>query len=130
MAHSIQVYKGRAEVINDLDLLVLLRFMLDEIEADSEHALKQPGDAWRKCVSQYAPGIIDLNLDAHFCDDAERAEFLALASRVKSKLERVGPSIHASCLNTPETPKGMVFGDFPTEFALQALERISNLLGR
>ena len=56
MAHSIQVVKGKVEILNDLDLLLVLGIMIDEIEENRSYsALKRFVPCWDKCRKSTGP---------------------------------------------------------------------------
>jgi hypothetical protein len=131
MGHSIQVYREKDEIINDLDLLIALRFLLSEIqERPSEYLSLSEGTAsWRQCFRHYAPGAIEMDLDNLLRREEQRREFRTLLGQVRTKLEQMGPSIPAALLNNAETPNGVVFADYQTALVGEALKSLERLVG-
>ena len=64
MAHSIQTYSGRYEVIHDLDLLVIIGFAIKILEQSPTFwGLETFAEHLQVSLCQYGPGVIDLRLD-------------------------------------------------------------------
>lgn len=78
MAHSIQVIGEKSVVLNDLDLLLLLRMMVDSVDSGAyqDTGLQQISARWRQCWETYGPGTIDLELAEISSNNSSKAKFL------------------------------------------------------
>src|SRR4051812_6288851 len=92
MAHSIQTFKGKSEVINDLDLFVVIGFALTTIELSEQfESLKSLATEWRKVPSLYGPGCIDLNIENLVVTPTQRMEFAMLLEAILRQTSRSFP---------------------------------------
>jgi hypothetical protein len=130
MATSILVVGQRAELFNDLDLLVLLGLILEEMEDEPGHypSLQSRASTWADCRESSGPGTIDLDLESLVQNAQAKRDLLELLSAVTRKLDVVGPYIPADVLNSRYAVRGVRFNDYSTARLSGAMEKIQNLL--
>ena len=102
MASSLQIYAGRHERFNDIDLLIITSMVIDFIHEHQStyHSLAESVKYWEENITGYAPGIIRLNLDEELYQDAARHAFLLVLSEVRAKLASFGESIPIESLKS------------------------------
>ena len=127
MASSVQTFRGKGEVFNDLDLLVLLQLMLTHLPAIGpevrEHLI-----LWKQQVRAYAPGLLDLELEEALSSDEMRAKFVSLLIEIRHEAAERGEFIDAKSLNTNNEAPGITFGDFPVKHVIDAARRLEKLI--
>ena len=126
MAHSIQTVGDKAEVFNDLDLLVLVSLMTEELEhsADDYPLLITLASSWQACHSHYAPGMIDLDLDRAIATGDAREQFERLLAAVEQKVERIDDLIPAGELNSRLRVPGVTFNDYRPALLITAINKM------
>ena len=131
MGTSIQVVRGKAESFNDIDLLVLLRFMVEEIGAGpSEYPSLAPFvSIWTDCCSDSGPGTIDLQLDRLDLDERSASEFARLLNAVERAWAAWGALIPAHVLNTKYFVRGVRFNDYEISRLTAATDKLRKLVG-
>jgi hypothetical protein len=129
MATSIQVIRDQAEMFNDLDLLVLLRMMVEEVQRNPSqyHSIGQLAASWDESCSNYGPGVIDLKLGS-VASTAAQSEIILLLSGLEKKLGRLGAVISAATLNERWAVPGVQFQDYSTSNLIAAIRKLRNLL--
>ena len=102
MASSLQIYAGRHERFNDIDLLIITSMVIDVIHEHQStyHSLAESVKYWEENITGYAPGIIRLNLDEELYQDAARHAFLLVLTEVRAKLVSFGGSIPIESLKS------------------------------
>lgn len=130
MATSIQVVQGQAKIFNDLDLFVVLRFMLEEMMSNPKRyqSLQAMFSIWEDCCVASGPGTIDLKLDRLAASESSKSEIRELLSAVREKLAEWGDRIPKSILNTRYAVRGIHFADYETSRLVETTEKIQNLL--
>jgi hypothetical protein len=83
MAHNIQKYRGKMELFNDLDMLVVMSFAI-KIASESRRFEKLDGliNEWSAEIPRTGPGVIDLNLDKLIETNSQRAELKLLLNAI------------------------------------------------
>ena len=129
MATSIQTIFEKAEMFNDLDLLVLLRMMVEEVKQNPSQycSLGDLAAAWDETCSNYGPGVIDLKLESVASTPAQ-SELTLLLSTLEDNLDRLGSVIPATTLNDRWAVPGVRFKDYTTSKLIAAIGKIRNLL--
>ena len=117
-------------VFNDLDLLVLLTLMTKELNNNgAEYPLLMTfGGIWQRCLSDYAPGVIDLGLDRAVSGWQEREQLNKILLVVEQKLKGFGDVIDAQVLNSLAHVPGVLFHDYRTALLVSALENLKLLI--
>ena len=128
MAHSTQVFRGRAEVFNDLDLMVLFMFLRDSPHASGDDAEALLFARWEDGLRHYGCGLIRLELDAMFTDGASTQRFASALSEVRKRLSFFGERIPSGLLNARNITPGVVFADYPVALLADAALRLENLV--
>lgn len=131
MASSIQVVGKRIESLNDLDLLAVLGFLLEELEAEPSRypVLLQQQAFWRNARMDSGPGTIDLGLSWIASTPSALEQFSQLLERVDDALSEFGPVVPASVLNARYRVRGVRFANFEISRLLATVQSIRRLLG-
>ena len=131
MAHSIQVMGGRAEAFDDLDLIALLGLLGLEVEsAPHAHLHVAPLIAvWQRDLETYAPGTIELNLEAVKRSAAQEAELALLLDSVARHARRYGRNVPAQVLSSRCKAPGVTFFDYPAARIHEAIRRLRDMIG-
>lgn len=129
MAHSIQVIGEKSVVLNDLDLLLLLRMMVDSVDSGAyqDTGLQQICARWRQCWETYGPGTIDLELAEISSHNSSKAKFLDLTRDIEKFLRAQPPILERSIINQRWRIKGIEFADYEVDRLIVAIEKIHAL---
>ncbi len=128
MAHSIQVCRGRVQIFNDSDLIVIYMFLREtccnscddqmrKFLADSEFGLRQ-----------FGPGLIHLDLDSVVEDQKFTQILVAALDEVLVRLNTFCMHIPSSFLNDRNITPGVIFYDYSVASLQEAVVRIKSLL--
>jgi hypothetical protein len=129
MAHSIQAYKGKTEVINDLDLLIIMGFVLKIVNQSPEfRGLRNLVAQWQESLREYGPGIIDLKLEQFVQGPNEVSEFGALLSTVLNQVSYYHEAIPADVLNKQLSVLGVTFSDCKVSSVEEAVKKLQALI--
>jgi hypothetical protein len=130
MALSVQSIGQEAEVLNDLDLLILLKMMVEEVRSrpDRYGSLGQIADHWEICWEQYGPGTLDLELETVALDSQKKIEFLYLIFIIGRKLCSLGPTLTADTVNRRWGVRGIEFFDYQTDRLHVTLDKLRALI--
>ena len=130
MANSIQEFGGKTKTFEDLDLLVVALLVLKCLSTAPKNGL--PGkltESWRRMLSSYGPGVIDLELGSLIRSSDERAMFLNVLQQVEGNLSEYGDFVPASTLNKLATiPGGVRFSDYRSDLIVTTLNSLAELL--
>jgi hypothetical protein len=129
MAHSIQVFEQRSKSFNDLDLLIIIAFVITVISKDPDQfGLSKVCDRWSAALKSYGPGILDMELDSLTCSPSERFAMVGVLDKIRAQLEVFGTKIPAAVLNELVQIPGVKFHDYPVESATKAIDDLKKLL--
>ena len=141
MAHSIQVIGDKVAILNDLDLLMFLGFMLAELAEHAERypALQAAAVMWSQCRATSAPGTIDLHLEEVMNHAAARTHFEDLLRTVELQLDRFGdivPKSHVESLQAqwpiaelkPGVPDVVFNPNYPTVRVKDVIAQLRGLI--
>ena len=130
MAHSIQSVGARAVIINDFDLLVLVRMMLEEVSVGHGlyESLAALVPAWERCLESSGPGTVDLKLEELRDKPSAKSELRMLFSKVRLSLLSWGEEISEAVLNSRYRIRGAKFSNYKTDRLRSALGKIETLL--
>ncbi|WP_042724376.1 hypothetical protein [Chthoniobacter flavus] len=130
MANSIQVYNGKSLIVNDLDIIAVMAFALRLVPKMPEgNLLAHLAEQWKRTLSEYAPGAIDLELDKLMHSTSEIEALVALFSEIRTELSQYGEIVPASVLNEMNTVEGVKFFDYRSEAIVKAAKSLGELLG-
>src|SRR5262245_6848037 len=91
MGRTIQLYRDRTSVFDDIDLLIIMSMITETIKDPKNHhiyaCLEESAADWEWVIEAYGPGIIQLGLDQHLREQTMRDAFLSVLRDVKTKLE-------------------------------------------
>ena len=91
MAHTIQLYRDRISVFDDIDLLIIMSMIIETIKDPKNHhiyaCLEESAADWEWVIEAYGPGIIELGLDQKLREQTVRDAFLSVLWDIKTKLE-------------------------------------------
>ena len=130
MATSTQVLNGRAEVFNDIDLLILIGFMENEVRdapVDYER-LSSLVEIWQRGRMSYCPGVVEFCLDDLPLQSELLSEFQRLLTKIDARLRTYQGMIPASVLNTRYQVPGVIFHDYNTELVRELHRSSGNCL--
>jgi hypothetical protein len=103
MAHTIQLYRDRISVFDDIDLLIIMSMIIETIKDPNNHniyaCLEESAADWEWVIEAYGPGIIELGLDQKIREQTVRDAFLSVLRDVKTKLESFGEWVPLEFLN-------------------------------
>ena len=129
MAHSIQIFEQRSKSFNDLDLLIVITFVIAAIATESEQTvLLKIRDRWSVAVKSYGPGVLDLEFDFLIRSQSERSSMVGIIDRVRSELEAWETKIPATVLNERVQISGVRFHDYPVESVIKTTHDLKKLL--
>ena len=130
MANSIQTNGVKAETFNDLDLIVLVCLFDPEVTSvpDRYVALRTVIAGWKRGLTVYGPGTIDLELDDLASFEGERSQLISLLTAIDDKIDKFGETVPASLLNERCLVPGVTFRDYPTSLLKGAIKTIKTLL--
>jgi hypothetical protein len=129
MASSLQSFGGKAELFNDLDLMVLLQFVA-EIVSDSNElaALSNSVGAWNKAVRIAGPGVLDLALEENLKTPTERSAMASALRQLKTRVSTFGSIIPAAVLNEKNIAPGVTFFDYQSQRLIDTAARLEGLI--
>ena|SRR5258708_37611183 len=129
MAHSIQTYRGKTEVLNDLDLLIILGFALEIIRESSQFdSLQSLVMAWQQVPKMYGPGVIDLKIDELVQTHAEVRELRTLLETVLQRASKHHETIPAHVLKKIVMVPDIRFNDYRVEWVNEAVKKLQMLI--
>ena len=103
MARTIQLYRDRISVFDDIDLLIIMSMIIETIKGPKNHhiyaCLAESAADWEWVIEGYGPGIIRLGLDQHLREQTMRDAFLSVLRDVKTKLESFGEWVPLEFIN-------------------------------
>jgi hypothetical protein len=129
MAHSIETYKGKTTVINDLDLLVIMGFAIEIIHQSASFAgFRDLETHWRRSIRQYGPGVLDLKLEQFITTPDKTRELRALLSTIVERASQHGKTVSAQVLNELISAPDVVFGDLNISYIEEAIKKLQALV--
>ena len=129
MTHSIQFVKGKVEILNDLDLLLVLGIMIDEIEENRRYSsLKRFVPCWDKCRKSSGPGTLDLRLESVALDVETKQEFVDLLAEIKNSIASEGSTIGADKINERWGIPGVEFASYESASIIATVKRLCHLV--
>ena len=103
MARTIQLYRDRISVFDDIDLLIIMSMIIETIKDPKNHhiyaCLEESAADWEWVIEGYGPGIIELGLDQHLREQTMRDACLSVLRDVKTKLESFGEWVPLEFIN-------------------------------
>ena len=131
MAHSIQVFHERSEVLNDADLIIIIALSLDIILKSSHlESLRSLADEWRWMLDHYGPGVIDLKIEQLLFTSAQQQDFATLLAAIIEQANQYHDTIPASILKEWASVPGVTYVDYKVSILVHAVERLKVLLGK
>src|SRR5689334_18360368 len=128
MAHSIQTYRGKSEVINDLDLLVIIGFSIAIINHSTEfRGLQGLAGQWQESLRQYGPGTIDLKLEQIVVDPERLLSLERLLGKILEQISHYHEKIPADVLNERLSVSGVRFNDFDVANIEEAVKKLQTV---
>lgn len=129
MGHSILIYRGRKEIIHDLDLLVILGFALQIThESVRFENLQKLREAWKEVPKMYGPGVIDLKIDELIKTDTQVGELRTLLETVLQQAAQYHEQIPADILEKMVVVPGIRFNDYRVEWVNEAIKKLRKLI--
>lgn len=130
MATSIQTVGTHSEHFNDLDLIAITCFMIDEVQQEPEKYPLMGGlvSEWIRTLASYGPGVIDIKLDLAVSSQEVRSCFDRLLWAIDIKINGFGPVVPAALLNARCRVAGISFVDYPSVFLTEATDKLRNLV--
>ncbi len=131
MAHSIQVFRAKSEIFNDLDLIVFIECSLDITTSSDFLTLKRLLKEWKTALDQYAPGCIDLKLDALLKTSTQLDCFIFLLTAVSNRLQKYGETISLAELKRLKRIRGVRWHiPYKTSFINKCVDKLRELVTR
>jgi hypothetical protein len=134
MGHSYVEFRGRSRLLQDVEIITVVHLVLDtaRLEAGSPR-LTDGVEAllgnWRTLIDVYAPGCLEVGLDASVRTDVDHDCLLSLLARSRSRLEGIGPVVPGPFLDEIiDAPAIFSFGDRPTPGVIRAHDRFASVL--
>ncbi len=129
MAHSIQEYKGKIAIINDLQLIIIIGVALQIIDQSGKfESFRTLAEAWKDQLYRYGPGVIDLKLELFIPTPEKLKEFRALLEEVVTDVSTYGSAIPADVLNSRFSIHGIKFYDNKVSFIREAIKQLQGLV--
>jgi hypothetical protein len=129
VATSIQEFKGKALMLNDLDLILVVALILRLIPRTPRSlALEHVAEHWERALASYGPGVLDLELDTLMRSPVEVNSLSALLSSIEAELAPYGGIVPASVLNDLVSLPGIKFADYQAETIVIAGKLLKELL--
>lgn len=130
MAHSIQVVGDGQEVFNDLDLLVLVCFLIQGTKdnRDEYASLQSFTHEWSEGIDGYGPGTLDLNLQSIVTVPSAKQELERLLDTLSLQMKDVGSTIPLSLLKMRIEIPGVTLCAPSRPNFLQTIDKIRRLL--
>jgi hypothetical protein len=143
MAHTIQLYRDRISVFDDIDLLIIMSMIIETIKDPNNHniyaCLEESAADWEWVIEAYGPGIIELGLDQKIREQTVRDAFLSVLRDVKTKLESFGEWVRLEFLNglvmfsllalPSEDPRIVISLAQPASDLLKVVRELEELVG-
>jgi len=131
MAHSIQTFGGKSEVINDIDLIVFIVFALEIIsELPEVESLRPLAEEWQSVLHQYGPGLVDLKVDRLLVTPEQERDFTTLLETILAEAAQYHDTIPASFLNNQASIPGVTFHDYKVSLLRDAVKRLELLVAK
>ena len=103
MARSIQLYRDRMRVFDDIDLPIVMSMIIETIKDHKDQniyaCLVESAADWEWVIEAYGPGIIQLGLNQKLREQTVRDAFLSVLRDVRIKLEPFGELVPLEFLN-------------------------------
>ncbi|MBV8224672.1 MAG: hypothetical protein JO232_05730 [Verrucomicrobia bacterium] len=116
MATSIQEFKGKTLMLNDLDLILVVVIILRLISKTPESVgLEHVAEHWKRALASYGPGVLDLELDKLMGAPGDVSSLSTLLSRIEAELAPYGGIVPASVLNDLVFMPGIKFADYQVQ---------------
>ena len=130
MAHSIQTLGDRTAVLNDLDLIAIIGLMVDEVKESPDRfpVINRVVLQWAASLRGYGPGTIELNLEAIAGSPEALSELKMLLSSVNDRVRSLGDRVPAPLLNHGLPAPGVTLSDYDSQFLIQAMDKLRQLL--
>jgi hypothetical protein len=130
MGHSIQMFRNRSAIINDVELVALICIMEDEADARSTMfpTIRPAVMRWCASLAAYGPGLIEMDLDALLSSAQCEREFLSLLSCVEERLRLFGEKVPKSLLYRCCVPGIKFDSDYDSRFVSEAIAMLKKLV--
>jgi hypothetical protein len=134
MGHSYVEFRGRSRLLQDVEIVAVVHLTLDTARHEAGSPPLTGGveallRGWRTLIDVYAPGCLDLGLDAAVRTDADHDCLLGLLARSRTRLERIGPVVPGHYLDAiVDAPAIFAFGDWPTTGVIRAHDRFAGVV--
>jgi hypothetical protein len=129
LAHSILDYKGKHVVLSDSTLLVVLHFLVAELERESSAASKDLAQELSRTFVGCTPGCLIVPLDDLSRNAEQWVNFCPALVAAIERLKAYGTSIPKIDLERMwrADDGGQWLGDSPTSFHLEAATKLGRL---
>ncbi len=130
MATSIQVVGDKAAVLDDMDLLLLLRIMVERVHSNCDRfpTLQSMAVHWESSWEDSGPGTLDLDLASLARNNSQTTEFLSIVHETERTLREFGDVLPAAIVNRRWNVRGVKFHDYPINRLNKTLEELRRLL--
>lgn len=106
---------GRTEAFDDVDLLLVMRLILNEADDNGRQGRPDFSKAWEEAIDMRAPGMIPIDLEMANSTANSRAVFARIIERTSRHLDEWCDSIPLSYLQKHCLIPGVQFSlDYPT----------------
>ena len=123
------MFKGKPEVINDLDLLVIIGFALPVIRKSKQFAaLAELAEDWQMAANYYGPGTIDLKLERLIENPTLVPELATVLGHVLRQIDEYGETIPGDLLNEIMPVPGVIFYNFNTSSLRDGVKKLKALI--
>ena len=128
MAHSIQEYGGRSEIMNDLDIAMIGTVIINIVEQSKRKDFSPMIEFWKSCFDAYGPGTIDLHISDFITNETMREKLSSLLEQA-AEIISAHPVFSMSDINKISyQPKFASFKNYPTAVLLQAVDQLKHLI--
>ena len=131
MAHSIQTFGGKSEVVKDIDLIIIIVFALEIISRSPQlESLRGLAEEWQSVLHQYGPGVIDLKFEKVLRTGAQERDIATLLETILAEAAQYHETIPASLLNKQAPIPGVIFHDYKVSLLKDAVKRLQKLIAK
>jgi hypothetical protein len=128
MAHSIQEYRGRNEIINDLDIAMIGTVIINIVQQSKLEYFFPMVKSWKASLDFYGPGTIDLDLEYFIINEEMRLRLDKLFDQTSEIIAtRSVFSIH-DIGDISYQPKFIKLENYPSKILINAVNQLKWLI--
>ena len=86
MAHETLLLNGKVRSLTHLEIEIVFRAMIRAIETECMHDLDAVADEWKRGLASIDVGLVDIELEPHFCGRGGAARLAALIDQGQSMI--------------------------------------------